>query len=269
MKHHLNSVLRHFGMKMSSYTKSPFENLLSFPRYQEIEIDLLGHKVAISDSLSFYYSHREIFIDEIYKFTCNKKQPIILDCGSNHGVSIMYFKKLYPNAKIVGVEADPNIYRLLRNNIFEQNYENVTLLNSALCHKAGTVLFFSEGADGGRIHDMENPTQTCEINTVTLDELIDGEIDFLKMDIEGAETDVICASTKIGCIKQMFIEYHSFNNAGQTLSKLLEKLSINNFRYYLTTVHCPEKPFQNINLNNGMDLQLNIFAIRNGIASTQ
>jgi hypothetical protein len=45
------------------------------------------------------------------------------------------------------------------------------------------------------------------------------------MDIEGAETEAICASQKLDNVGQMFIEYHSFAGAEQTLAGLLQKLT--------------------------------------------
>ena len=82
------------------------------------------------------------------------------------------------------------------------------------------------------------------------------------MDIEGAETDVLLSSNKLDQVNQMFIEYHSFYDSDQKLSQLLEILSQNHFRYYIQKIFCPSKPFQKIDCINGMDLQLNIFAIR-------
>ena len=110
---------------------------------------------------------------------------------------------------------------------------------------------------------MANPKNTYKVGTINLDDLINGDVDFLKMDIEGAETDVICNSIKLRKVKQMFIEYHSFQDDNQKLGMLLSSLSKNNFRYYIHTQFCSNKPFVENNTQLGMDLQLNIFAKRN------
>ena len=225
-------------------------------------IELNETSFEIADSHSFYYSHREIFIDEIYKFRTNKNAPVILDCGSNYGTSIVYFKQIYPNSKIVGIEADPTIYKLLQCNIENQNFTDVQLLNRAVSAKKGIIKFFSEGADGGRIHRIDDDTQTYEVKTITLDDLIDGQVDFIKMDIEGAETDVILGSKKLNQVDQMFIEYHSFVDVPQQLGDLLTCLTKNNFRYYIHTQFCSERPLSETRTQLGMDMQLNIFAKR-------
>ncbi|MDC0235154.1 FkbM family methyltransferase [Candidatus Marinimicrobia bacterium] len=263
MKHQINRILNKLGIMLTKFKKSPYEDLLSIPRYNEVKINLLGKEFTIPDSLSFYNNYREIFLDEIYKFKCNKKSPIIIDCGSNYGTSIIYFKTMFPDSIILGVEGDPEIFNILKTNIDIRNYKNITLFNKALANELGTIKFFNEGADGGRIHEMDNSKKSFDVETIALDNLINGEVDFLKIDIEGAETDVLSSSKKLNQVKKIFIEYHSFADSNQQLSQLLGILSNNQFRYYIRDIYCPAIPFQKIEDNNGMDLQLSIFAIKN------
>jgi len=262
MKHPINRFINVFGLNLTRFKRSPYKHLLNIPRFSETTVDLLGHDFIVADSHSFYYSYQEIFIDEIYRFHCDKNNPMIIDCGANYGTSIMYFKSIYPYAVIKGIEADPMIYSILKKNI-SNHYHDINLINKALSNTKGKMQFYSEGADGGRLEYMEKPKSVFEIETVLLDDLIVGEVDFLKMDIEGAETEVLLSSNKLNLVKQMFIEYHSLLDSNQLLSQLLETLSKNKFRYYIQEIYCPEKPFQKIESMNGMDLQLNIFAIRN------
>ena len=56
----------------------------------------------------------EIFRKGAYLFHTDKKQPLILDCGSNIGMSILFFKMLYPGARIIGFEPDPDTFEILR-----------------------------------------------------------------------------------------------------------------------------------------------------------
>ena len=258
----IQKLFNYFGVKLTRFTKSEFEYLLNKPRYQNKLINFNGKNFEIADCLSFYYSYREIFIDEIYKFHTVKKRPKILDCGSNYGTSIFYFKELYPDSNIIGVEADPKIFKMLKKNIHQRSFKNVTLINKALSNKKGSIQFFSEGADGGRTHNMDSPKNSYKVETITLDELIDGDVDFLKMDIEGAETDVLCNSNNLNRVNQLFIEYHSFSSSEQKLDILLSYLKENGFRYYIKTQFCSKQPLLKTELQLGMDLQLNIFAKR-------
>lgn len=240
----------------------PYYPLKFKPRYKPETVKVEGKKFKIADSASFYYSYREIFIDKIYKFNSKSSAPVILDLGSNYGTSIVYFKSLFPGAKITGVEADPKIYELLKWNIQQHNYKDVEVINKAVSTSGEPLNFLSEGSDAGRITDEKGSQNTILIDPIDMDDLIQGPIDFLKMDIEGAESDVICASKNLSQVSQMFIEYHSYKNDTQRLNEILSKLTSEGFRYYIHTQFCSDKPFTEEKLQVGMDLQLNIFVKR-------
>jgi FkbM family methyltransferase len=262
MKSILKKIFHYISLDLSYFKRSPYEYLLDCPRYKEITVNLLGREFAIADPLSFYWSYREIFIDDIYKFQTSTNTPTILDCGSNYGTSIAYFKALYPDAKIIGIEPDPEIFKLLSSNIQKLQYKDVQLINKAVSTSTESIDFYHEGADGGRIFRNSSSTKTYSTTPIHLDELINGPVDFLKMDIEGSETEVLCSSKKLKYVDQIFIEYHSFQDSQQTLNEILEKLTENNFRYYIHTQFCSPRPLTEKKTNLGMDLQLNIFANR-------
>ena len=67
--------------------------LRSMPRFQPGHARLLGGKVEFVDSASFLYMCKELFAEEIYRFRSATDHPYILDCGSNIGLSILYFKR--------------------------------------------------------------------------------------------------------------------------------------------------------------------------------
>ena len=48
------------------------------------------------DGPSFYMMHKEIYRDKAYLFRRQRDTPLIIDCGSNYGVSILWFKKIIP-----------------------------------------------------------------------------------------------------------------------------------------------------------------------------
>jgi len=125
-----------------------------------------------------------------------------------------------------------------------------------------SIKFYCEGADAGRVHYLEDAKGTVQVDAIKLDDLIENQIDLLKVDIEGAETEVICSSEKLNNISFLFIEYHSLKNTEQSLARLLNKLTSNGFRYYIQTQYCPPRPLIEEKLQCGMDLQLNIFAKR-------
>jgi FkbM family methyltransferase len=242
---------------------SDSHDLLNIPRYTKINILNDEVIIEIPDAISYYYAYKEIYEKGIYRFTSNKKNPRIIDCGANIGLSVLFFKKLFPEAAITAFEADPKIYTYLKNNINAFGHQDVLLIQKAISNQKGEALFLSEGADAGRLlMEFEDELDGIRIPCITLDEILDQEVDFLKIDIEGAETDVIIESKNLNKVKNMFVEYHSFSSKAQCLHNLLAKISDEGFRYHITTVFSSKNPFLSTDNYLGMDLQLNISCVR-------
>lgn len=235
-----------------------------FPRYQIITSNCFGFPFVAIDKSSFLYMHEEIIEKEIYKFISNRKTPRILDCGANIGVSLVYFKKLYPSARITAFEPDPDIFAILKKNMEAGNFGDIELINKGLADEEGTVNFFSEGSDGGRIATTQDNNNIVPIKTVQLSQYLDEKIDFLKIDIEGTETEVLIeCQEKLHNVDNLFVEYHSFKEKPQMLGDMLNILTANGFRYYIQPVNMNSlHPFEQVNAYLGFDLQLNIFAYR-------
>ena len=256
----VRSALENLGVSVSKVKRTPYQELFEDPaRYGEKTIDLLGRPFVVADGRSFYFSYREIFVEGIYRFVPESSAPRIIDCGSNYGTSIVFFKSAHPHARITGVEADPHIFSLLSRNTAHLDVE---LINKAVSSNRDPLTFFSEGSDGGRAGQSIEGKASIEVPAITLDDLIDGPVDFLKLDIEGSETDALSACTKLDLVNAMFIEYHSFKGATQLLGDLLGKLRDAGFRYYVHGQFCSPTPLTVEALQLGMDLQLNIFAVR-------
>lgn len=255
-------TLRRLGVRISRFQASPYEYLTEAPRYTQMTVELLGRPFRIADARSFYHSYREIFLDRIYEFKSAGNQPLILDCGSNYGTSVVFFKFLYPHARIVAVEPDPAIFELLEWNVAQRDYRGITLINKALSADNAPVHFYREGADSGRIFPISGCSDVVRTETVRLDDLLAEPVAFLKMDIEGAEGEVLCSSSKLDNVDQLFLEYHSFKGTDQSLGAILDKLKLAGFRYFVHKQFCSPRPLIEEKVRQGIDMQLNIFAKR-------
>ena len=228
-----------------------------------------GKELIVPHALSFIWQYYEIYADEFYKFQTNNKNPLIIDLGSNIGLSIMYFREHYPNAKIFVYEADPGIYNILEKNLQNQGIldDKIILRNKAIWIHDESIYFKGDGADAGRITGSEQGTDSEKIATERLKDVLDevDHVDFLKMDIEGAEVKVLqdCADELLK-INQMFIEYHSFHGEDQQLDIVLSILSKSGFRYQIHSPFRYKRPFYRkiLQTTPEMDLQVNIFAYR-------
>lgn len=179
------------------------------------EID--GQIFHYLDSRLFDYNFREVFLNEEYYFRPNRSDPTIVDCGSNIGLSTLYFKKIFPEAKIHAIEAHPRTFETLVKNVKSNNLSDVLLNNVAVVgnDETETLLFSAEGGDlrSTRIRDLRDGSP-IKINEITvpsakLSSLLPEHVDLLKMDIEGSEIEVLEEiEDKLWTVDQILIEYH-------------------------------------------------------------
>ena len=249
-------------LKPLKLSYSEVKKLLSAD-FKPVKTKLFGR--TIQADCAFWYIHglKELFIENNYKFNSDKDCPIIIDCGSNIGLSIIYFKKLFPNAKITGFEPDKSIFKILKDNLNTFGYDDVELVNKAVFTNNGTISFLASGNVGGRICSDKDRENTIQLNTVRLKDFLDKEVDFLKIDIEGAEYEVIMdCKDKLKNVANLFIEYHSMEKNEQTLDKILKAVKDAGFKYYIKEAWPNQTaPFVN-ERKNLFDLQLNIFCYR-------
>lgn len=104
-------------------------------RYKESMTNIFRKKIFYTDSASFTSMYYEIFDKEIYRFNTNSTTPFIIDCGSNIGLSLIYFKKQYPNSKIIAFEPDREIFKILNKNIESLKLDGVEIINKGLWNK--------------------------------------------------------------------------------------------------------------------------------------
>jgi FkbM family methyltransferase len=231
-------------------------------RYALSSVNVNNLSLQVPDALSFIWQYKEIFVDESYKFECKSEKPVIIDCGANIGLSGLYFNEQYKNAEIHCIEADPEIAKILESNLINNGAKLNIIPKAAWIDDKG-VVFASEGSDSGSIDT--NSTNGNTIESIDMSRFIDSfeRIDFLKMDIEGAENIVIphCKNV-LSKVDKLFLEYHSKHTEEQKLPELLSILKSSGFHYYIKTENKRKTPFVNLHKERAYDLQLNIYAYR-------
>ncbi len=233
-------------------------------RFQKKYIRLFCENFEVVDTYSFIWQFKEIFVDDNYKFNSCSDEPVIFDCGSNVGTSCLYFSRLYPKSKIYAFEADPDVYSVLIQNVKSYGMSNVTVFNKAVWKDEDGIEISQSGADGS---SMFTEGEKVKVQSISLNNLINKEavIDLLKIDIEGAEYEVLVdCKNSLSKVKNIFVEYHSYLNGGQKLGEILTLFEQSGFRYFIRQETDRFLPFINrkIKSNPAMDLQLNIYAYR-------
>jgi FkbM family methyltransferase len=239
-------------------------NLLNYQRFKSGHTRLWGQDFSFSDNHGFLHSLEEVFKGQVYKFSSNKKDPYIIDAGANIGLSVAYFKQLFPNARIVAFEPDQHIFALLHQNIAALGYREVDLRNTAAWIADMDLTFFSEGSLAGSTEISLGKTSKYTVKAERLKSFLAGkEVDFLKIDIEGAENTVLFdLEDELPRVAHLFLEYHSLVGKEQMLGELLQVIKKAGFRYHIKSAS-DDHPFPFINrIKKGFDMQLNIFCYR-------
>ena len=225
---------------------------------------LFGKPLYFSHSLELVNALKEIFIHDVYKQQL-RDHPFIIDCGANIGLSIVSLKRQYPNAEIIAYEPDEKNFELLTRNMKSFGYENVLLRKEAVWTDNKTLRFSNEGLMSSKI-ETDNANNTIEIKAIKLKDILDREIDFIKMDIEGAEYAVLKdIANKLYLVKNLFLEYHGTFAQNGELAEIILLIHKAGFSFYIKeAANLFDYPFYRIKKSTiCYDVQLNIFCFRN------
>jgi len=229
----------------SVYLRLVFKKIFLSKRKQKCisgSYRFFGKKVRFISFNTFFILFNEIFITTEYYFKSSKSRPFIIDCGSNIGMSILFYKYIYPDAEIIGFEPDLYAFEILSENVINNKLSNTTVFQKALADKDGVISFY---------YDVENISSLqmsivkervskskIEVECTTLSKYINKNVDFLKLDIEGAEILVIRnldEKNKLKYIDKMVIEYHHHIRKNEDiLSEMLSILEKNDFGYQIS-----------------------------------
>jgi len=208
----------------------------SLPRYQPGRVKVWGWDLEFVDSASCISGFDYIVVRRWNDFETENPQPYILDCGANIGISVLHYKRLFPNATIVAFEPDPQVCTVLRRNLRVNGATDVEVVEAALWDTEGEMPFGADRADGGRLEVSDGSKTLQLVKTQRLVEYLNQPVDLLKMDIEGAEGHVIPdCSDHLQHVKNITIEYHAISGREQDLHKILGTLAENGLRYFINS----------------------------------
>jgi FkbM family methyltransferase len=259
------NLVRHFlkivqKVLVSRYPYSRIGLLLGYTKL--VYCSILHHKLGRQNnthrflglSIEFFsYAEllaliEEIFIYQEYQFKCNNDSPSVIDCGSNIGFSILYFKKCYPLARIIAFEPDVDACAVLKKNLAVNKIQNVTVYNVALSDVSGQAKLFKDTTPSASLttslYQSGNRTNFKSVSMQTLSGFFHQKVDLIKMDVEGSEVKIleeIIASKKIGLVNEMIIEYHP-HIAGLPAESFVAKLHDQNFLCSLTKTNARLNP---------------------------
>jgi FkbM family methyltransferase len=264
IKKRLKNRFSHFFDKEAS----ELHRIQKLPTNRIFTTTIFGNPITVQSAVGFRFLYKELFESNLYKFKSDTDKPRIIDCGANIGVSIIYFKKLFPQSTIIAFEADPYINQICNDNIRSLNLQNVTLHNFALWDEDGETFFETNSNDAGRVVGKEGEkAAVISVKTRRLSHFLEEKTDFLKIDIEGAETKVLTeCNYLLKNVKALFIKYHAFKNQEDTLPEILGILKQNNFDYFISTPYVINRtPLESQRFDGALRSLVNIHAIQKGV----
>jgi len=170
---------------------------------------------------------REVFFGAEYVCPDDIKPDVVVDLGSNAGYSVLYFKSVYPSARIIAVEPHPQTFERLKLNT--AHLADVDLINAAVTDYAGkATLYYGKKSWAAALTASNDRPASAVVPAITLRDLTEElgltKIDLLKIDIEGAEDQVLASSASILKHTRLVIfEYHQEHHR-DTLWMVLDKL---------------------------------------------
>lgn len=181
-----------------------------------------GFEVAHRNEEEFRLLRAEVFDDEEYAFDFAGAAPRILDCGSHVGLSVLYFKRRWPQARVTAFEPDPGNFALLVANLARNRVAGVEAVQAAVVDRDGEVEVYGEfGGEAPWTWDLSvlpdlwrkgRPQEIRRVRAVRLSRWLDQPADFVKLDVEGAEERVIDEiAARLSRVREMSVEVHPGN----------------------------------------------------------
>ena len=178
----------------------------------------------------------EIFFKRVYTTEISLPQTgVVVDIGANIGVFTLYARSL-THANIIAVEPLLSNYNLLCRNIEANNLSNVLPICSAVSNTSGIVKLYITEADTGNLlfdHSIGGKIKKyVEVPCTTLQNIMNehnlASIDFLKLDCEGSEGNILSSMSEeyLLRIREITIEFHDHVSIlkHEAICELLQKI---------------------------------------------
>jgi FkbM family methyltransferase len=161
---------------------------------------------------------KQIFVTEEYKFNCPITPKYIIDAGANIGLSALFFSKSFPAAKIIAVEVEKGNFDLLVENT--QGYPEIETINAGIWPTTAKleVVDTGRGPTGFMVREATEEA-TNVFDAISINDIMNQytlpHIDILKIDIEGAEKELLLQNSDwISRTKIIIIELHDNKKEG-------------------------------------------------------
>ena len=218
-----------------SYLIAPLYGYLMLPRFDGTALIVgEGTKFFVHPDISAIDCLREIFRNNVYeKYWSVKDGEVIFDIGANVGIFTVKVGKKLNKGLIVAIEPSPQNIELLKKNLKLHNLSSVVVVPKAVGNFRGKSKFLVTPVSGQHrfygktVEKSEKINKIIEVDTILLDDIVKElkliVIDFLKIDVEGAELDVLKgAEESLKFTKNIAMELH-YEGEREEVRRFLEE----------------------------------------------
>jgi len=172
----------------------------------------------------------------------------VVDIGAHIGGFSIRAAKLAHQGRVHAYEASSTNYAMLEKNRQLNAVNNLHIYNRAVSHQNGELQFFLPGANGALgslLQEADSPVEIVQATTLA-DIIIENNlrrVDYLKMDAEGAEYDILfnCSKDTLAKVRRLVMEYHEFEGHPQGHLDLVKVLHSHDFNVVVEAGIFPQR----------------------------
>ena len=193
------------------------------------------NNVLVETPQALIHAFKEIFMEECYMHGMGLElsdRPIIFDIGANVGLFSLYAASKYPNAKILSYEPMTVNFKHVEKNKNLNKHCRIIPINKAVAGHLGEIKMVCEqdtdfSTTATIMSDKSDNNKEVTVPCLRLQDIFDeykiDKCDFMKMDCEGTEFDVIygCPTDYLSRINQIAMEVHGDQKTNEELKKYL------------------------------------------------
>jgi len=189
-----------------------------------------------SDSIAFFENYFLKLNNPNEKFEI-KKDDIVIDIGAHIGYFTIYAAKNAYQGTVYAIEPYRESFEILKKNLKLNDLANVKPFHAAISKITEQVTLYIDKNNqiGNSIFRMGKTTESEKVDSFSLGDFIKNnkieKIDFLKIDCEGAEFEILLNLDKelLKNIHRISVEVHENNNNTNSMDELIDLMNKNNF----------------------------------------
>ncbi len=163
-----------------------------------------------------------------------RETDTVIDIGAHVGLFTLYASQFCNRGKIFSYEPMKENYKILVDNVKNNNLVNIKTFNLAVSNSQSVKLYINDDESG---HSMFSKSSNfITVKSISLEDIFNQnniqECNFLKLDCEGAEYEIIenLPAEFFEKIEKIVIEYHMADSHPELLSKMKKDLENRNYK---------------------------------------